>query len=145
MAVQRVRPYVQFNFVAEIDGIGDAGFSEVSGLDARVDVIEYRAGNAAGNESQLLPGRVHYGPVTLRRGLAGSTALWQWFELVRNGDPNSRRAVAIRLRDEQHQDVMVWTLHHAWPMKYESGPFNARGTDVAIEELVLACERIEAE
>ena len=30
-------------------------------------------------------------------------------------------------------------------MKYVAGPFNAKGTDVAMEELTLAYERLELE
>jgi hypothetical protein len=33
----------------------------------------------------------------------------------------------------------------AWPVKYSFGELNAKGTDVAIEELVLAYERLEME
>jgi phage tail-like protein len=41
--------------------------------------------------------------------------------------------------------VFTWKLLHAWPVKYSFGDLNAKGTDVAIEELVLAYERLEIE
>ena len=37
-------PHGNFNFRVEIDGITVAEFSEVSGLGASIDVIEYRTG-----------------------------------------------------------------------------------------------------
>ena len=40
---------------------------------------------------------------------------------------------------------MTWKLLRARPIKHTSGPLNAKGTDVAMEELVLAYERLELE
>jgi len=36
-------------------------------------------------------------------------------------------------------------LENARPIRYVSGPFNAKGSDVALEELTLAYERLEIE
>ena len=38
---------------------------------------------------------------------------------------------------------MQWKLIGARPMKYTGPSLNGKGTDLAIEELVLAAERIE--
>jgi hypothetical protein len=40
---------------------------------------------------------------------------------------------------------MIWKLLRARIVKYTTGPLNARGTDVAMEELTLAYERLEIE
>ena len=40
---------------------------------------------------------------------------------------------------------MAWQLRRARIVRYVSGPLNARGTDVAMEELTLAYERLEQE
>jgi hypothetical protein len=54
--------------------------------------------------------------------------------------------VTISLKNEDHtQDVQVWKLLRARIIKHTSGPLNAKGTDVAMEELVLAYERLEME
>ena len=45
MAVTRNNPYSGFNFLVEIDGLVDAGFSEISGLGHEIAVIEYREGS----------------------------------------------------------------------------------------------------
>ena len=45
MAVgDRVDPYAQFNFTIELDGQDRGGFTEVGGLTAESDIIEYREG-----------------------------------------------------------------------------------------------------
>ena len=41
---KRVDPYRNFNFLVEIDGITQAGFSDCSGFGASTDPIEYREG-----------------------------------------------------------------------------------------------------
>jgi hypothetical protein len=41
--------------------------------------------------------------------------------------------------------VQTWKLLRARIVKHTTGPFNAKGSDVAVEELVLAYERLEME
>ena len=150
MAVIRDRPYVQFNFLVDIgDGNTEgaqAGFQEVSGLSSDVVVTEYRNGNAKENSVMKLTGLNRVSDVTLKRGLMGSLGLYEWFNDIRNGNPKALRTVTIRLMTEDHSDVvMTWKLLRARIIKHTSGPFNAKGTDVAMEEMVLACERLEME
>ena len=52
----------------------------------------------------------------------------------------------IQLQNEDHTAiVMTWKLLRARIIKHTSGPLNAKGTDVAMEELTLAYERLELE
>ena len=72
MAVQRERPYAQFNFLVDL-GTGDtdgpqAGFQECSAIGMSVDVIEYRNGNDRENNVRKLTGLARYPDVTLKRG-----------------------------------------------------------------------------
>ena len=83
--------------------------------------------------------------MTLKRGITGSLNLYKWFDQVRNGDTNALRTVTVTLMSEERTPVMTWKLLRARPVKYSVGPFNAKGTDVAIEEFVLAYERLEVE
>jgi phage tail-like protein len=84
--------------------------------------------------------------VTLKRGVIGSLGLYQWLDQIRNGDQKAVRTVRILLQNEDHSDVVVtWVLLRARIVKHTSGPFNAKGTDVAMEELTLAYERLEME
>jgi phage tail-like protein len=39
--------------------------------------------------------------------------------------------------------VQSWKLMRARIVKYVSGPLNAKGNDVAVEEITLAYERLE--
>lgn len=149
MAVQRERPYVQFNFLVDLgDGVTEgpqAGFQEVSGIGMEVTVAEYRNGNSKENSVMKVTGLNKSTDVTLKRGVIGSLNLYTWLDQIRNGDQKAIRTVNIQLQDESHSEtpVQTWTLKRARIIKHTSGPMNAKGTDVAMEELVLAYERLE--
>lgn len=150
MAVLRERPYAQFNFLVDL-GTGDtagpdAGFQECSSITMSVDVIEYRNGNDKENNPRKLTGLPKVSDVTLKRGIIGSLNLYQWLDQIRNGDAAGFRNVVIHLQSEDHTaTVMTWKLVRARIIKHTSGPLNARGTDVAMEEMTLAYERLELE
>jgi phage tail-like protein len=149
MAVLRDRPYAQFNFLIDL-GTGDtdgprAGFQECSQIGMSVDVIEYRNGNEKANDVRKLTGLARYPDVTLRRGIIGSLDLYEWLDQIRNGDSGALRNVTIQLLNEEREVVQTWRLRNARIVKHVSGPLNAQGCDVAIEELTLAYERLELE
>ncbi|MFN6133341.1 MAG: phage tail protein [Synechococcaceae cyanobacterium] len=150
MAVTRERPYVQFNFLVDLgDGNTegpDAGFQEISGIGMEVTVAEYRTGNSRENSVMKITGMNKSSDVTMKRGVIGSLNLYKWLHQIRNGDANALRTVTISLQSEDHsQAVLTWKLLRARIIKHTSGPLNAKGTDVAMEELVLAYERLEME
>ncbi len=150
MAVLRDRPYPQFNFLVDLgDGNTEgpqAGFQEVSGLGMEVSVTEYRNGNSKENSVMKITGLNRVGDVTLKRGVIGSLNLYQWLDQIRNGDQGALRTVTVHLQNEDHTAIVqTWKLLRARIIKHTSGPFNARGTDVAMEEMVLAYERLEME
>jgi phage tail-like protein len=150
MAELRDRPYVQFNFLVDLgNGVTDgpeAGFQEVSGVGMEVTVSEYRTGNSRENSVMKITGLNKSTDVTLKRGVIGSLSLYSWLDQIRNGDQNALRTVTVQLQNEDHTKVVqTWKLLRARIIKHTSGPFNAKGTDVAMEELVLAYERLEME
>ncbi|MBZ4417850.1 phage tail protein [Myxococcus sp. RHSTA-1-4] len=150
MAVFRDRPYVQFNFLVDL-GTGttegpDAGFQEISNVGMEVTVAEYRNGNEKENSVRKITGLNKATDVTMKRGVIGSLSLYKWLDQLRNGDANALRTVTIQLQNEDHTAVVqTWKLLRARIIKHVSGPFNAKGTDVAIEELTIAYERLEME
>jgi phage tail-like protein len=150
MATMRDRPYTQFNFSVDLgDGNAEgprAGFQEMNEIGTELAVIEYRNGNSRDNSPIKLTGLSKASNVTLKRGVIGSLDLYQWLDQIRNGDQIALRTVTVRLMNEDHSAVVqTWKLLRARIIKHTSGPFNAKGNDVAMEEIVLACERIELE
>ena len=53
-------PFVSGNFLVEIEGIAATSFSEVSGLDTSIEVVDYRSGDAKLYTEQKLPGLRKY-------------------------------------------------------------------------------------
>lgn len=148
MAKFRERPYVQFNFLVDLgNGVTDvpqAGFQEISGVGMEVTVSEYRAGNSPENSVMKISGLNKATDVTMKRGVIGSLDLYEWLDQIRNGDQKALRTITIQLQNEDHSDVVqTWKLSRARITKYTAGPFNAKGTDVAIEELTVGCERLD--
>jgi phage tail-like protein len=145
MAVERERPYVQFNFEVELGDI-QAGFQECSNIGMEVTVAEYRTGDMKENTVQKITGMNKSTDVTLKRGVMGKLDLYRWLHEIRNGNQRAFRTVLIHMKSEDHsQVVLTWKLHRARIIKHVSGPLNAKGTDVAMEELTLAYERLEME
>ena len=151
MAVQRDNPYMSFNFLVDL-GTGDtdsvqAGFQEVSGLNMEINLAEYRNGNERSNHVRKIIGLHTVSDLTLKRGVVGTTDLWEWIKQARDGDQAAARNVTIQMMDESRSDVvMTWRLTNARPMRYTAPTLSAQaGTDVAIEELVLSIEALDIE
>ena len=136
----RTDPYKNFKFRVEIDGLASSGFSECIGLESEVGCIEYREG--ADHITRKLPGLHKVGDITLKRGVTKSAELYEWHKKIVDGVPD-RRSGTIVLMDDDGSDVVRWRFVDGFPRKYEGPNFNAKGNEVAIETLVICCERIE--
>ena len=136
----RIDPYLNFNFLVEIDGITRAAFHEVSGLDSTVDVIEHREGGD-NTTPRKLPGMTKHSNIVLKWGMTDDQELYQWHRDVVNGTVQ-RRNGSIVLLDRRGQEVARWNFFKAWPAKWTGPSLTAEGTDVSIEQLELANEGV---
>lgn len=137
----RVDPYRGARFLVEIDGIAQAGFQEVSGLDVTTEAVDYREGNEP-SFVRKLPGLTKYANITLKRGITDSDELWKWHQSVVNGNP-VRRNGSIVLLDDTGRERLRWNFFRAWPSKWTGPAFNATSSAVAIETLELTPEEME--
>ena len=137
----RVDPYRNFNFLVEIDGITEAGFSDVTGFDITVEPIEYREGGQV-TSARKIPGMAKYGNITLKRGITDSAELYERLRQVATG-VIERRNGSIILLDLEGQEKLRWNFFEAWPTKWDGPDFSAKGNEVAIETLELVVERVE--
>lgn len=133
-------PYKAFNFLVEIDGIAVAAFSEVSGLESEIAVIEYRVGSDFG--VRKLPGLTRYANIVLRRGITQDADLWNWHKSVVNGTAD-RRSGAIVLLDDERVPVVRWRFRDGWVCKYSGPDLHAQANEVAIETIEIAHEGLE--
>lgn len=137
---QRVDPYRGFNFLVEIDGITQAGFQEVSGLDTSTDAVDYREGTDP-NHVRKLTGLNKYTAITLKRGITDSDELWKWRLTAIDGKAE-RRNGSIVLLDEKGEEKLRWNFINAWPSKWTGPSFNSTSTSVAVEQLELTHEEV---
>ena len=151
MPIQRDDPYGAFNFQVEfpdidIDGATvRGGFSEVSGLHAEDETVEYRNANELSLAPRRLQGLVKYSDVTLKRGIIGDLTLWDWFKQSVQGQPQ-RVSGRIHLLDEARAGiVMTWRLREAWPIRFIAPSLNGKTSDIAVEQVVLAHGGVEIE
>ncbi|GGG77789.1 MULTISPECIES: phage tail protein [Paenibacillus] len=138
MPGDRVDPYRNFRFRVELEGLEQAGFSEVSGFEATLDVIEYREGNEV-TTPRKLPGLVKYGNITLKWGTSESMELYEWLQECVEGTIE-RKTITIIALDEEGEDVATWQVIEAWPVKYSAPTFNGMGNEVAFELIEFAHE-----
>lgn len=148
-------PLTKMNFLVTVDNVdGIAAFTEVSGVEASVDVIEFRQGNAHSLSPVKLPGLVKHGNVTLKMGYTSDNAFKTWIQEcvseVRGEMPRSN--VSIELIDINGgapqsavtaiSGATVWVLTNAWVAKYNAPDLNSTANEVAIESVELAYEEL---
>ena len=137
-------PLGAFNFIVEIDGVTQGGFSECTGLDSETDVIEYRNGDEDITVRKL-PGLKKFSNVTLKRGFSTNLELWDWRQRVMAGDIE-RKNVSIVLYEEAGtqpaNERLRWNLQHAWPSKWTGAELKANANEIAIETIEFCHEGI---
>lgn len=148
-------PLTKMNFLVTVDNVsGTAAFTEVSGIEASVDVIEFRQGNANSLAPVKIPGLVKHGNVTLKFGYTLDSAFKTWIQEcvseVRGEMPRSN--VQIEMIDinggtpeQMVNDISgtrVWVLTNAWVSKYSAPDLNASASEVAIESVEIVYEEL---
>ena len=139
---KRNDPYGQFNFLIEIDGVVQGGFSEASGLTTDTNIIEYREGAEQHGTTRKLPGLIKYNNIVLKRGWTKDKALWAWRKKVIDGK-TQRNSGSIVLLDEARNEALRWNFREGWPTKWEGPALNAKTSEVAVETLEIAHEGLE--
>ena len=124
-----------------ISGITAGGFSEVSGLDAEVQPIDYRNGDED-FVPRKLPGIKKFPNIVLKRGIIGNLDLFKWLNTALQGSVD-RREGAIILRDEQRNEVMRWKFTRGWATKLSGPSLKGDGNAIAVESLEIAHESLE--
>ena len=137
------RPYKGAHFEVEIEGISSRGFSEVQLPELVTVPVEYREGTDPQLDAMRIAGRPQYGPARLRRGFRGAVDLYTWWRQAAEGEPDGKRSVLISLRNAKGLELFRWVLREAWPAKYTMPSLNAKGNEIAIEEVELLYDSVE--
>jgi phage tail-like protein len=131
-----------------------AAFNEVTGIEASVDVVEFRQGNAHSLAPVKIPGLVKHGNITLKMGYTIGNGFKKWIEecVSETRGAMPRKTVTIELLDirdgapnstyTETKGSILWVLKEAWVTKYSGPDLNASTSEVAIESVELAYEEL---
>lgn len=122
------------------------GFSEISGLEATMEPKAIKAGGHNYGAIQRA-GPVTFGTVIMKRGIIPQRHLWSWWSIFAGADgavnggwgAGSRCDVYVVML-KLGQPLLGWRLDNAMPVKFRVGDLNAKGGEVAVEELHLVHE-----
>jgi len=139
MSGQRKDPVLAFNFRVEIDGVFEAGFNEVTGLQAEIEVQEYREGGV-NDFMHKFAGSVKFpSNLVLKNGITDSVKLWTWYQEVMRGQ-FARKSLDVVLLDAAGDEKRRWKFKEAYPVKWNGPSLKATSSEVALESLELAHE-----
>ncbi|MBM2613994.1 phage tail protein [Actinoplanes sp. LDG1-06] len=114
---QLVDPFRSFNFLVELDGIAQAGFTECSGLESTTEVTEFRQGGE-NTHVRKLPGKTTFSDITLKWGMTGSMELWDWRQQIVTGQVVLKNGSVVVFDLANRTEVARWNFFRAWPTKY---------------------------
>ena len=119
----------------------DGAFAEVSGLDTERESVSIKEGGENQFTHQV-PGRIKPGKLSMKRGLmAHESAMFVWCRDALESDFGTiiqPRDMMVSLLDQAGEELVVWYVARAWPVKWSVAPFNAQENKVAMETLEFA-------
>ncbi|HOA24212.1 MAG TPA: phage tail protein [Aggregatilineales bacterium] len=134
-------PFLNFNFLVELDGITRAAFQECTLADATTEVVEYREGGEI-TTTRKLPGMTKYGNITLKWGMTDDTELYDWHRQTVQGNLE-RKNGSIILLNRLGEEVARWNFVRAWITKYDAPDMNASQSAIAVEMVEIVHEGME--
>jgi phage tail-like protein len=136
MGFNRTDPLQGFRFKVEIQGLIVGGFAEASGFSVETQMEEIREGGVNFFVHRI-PKETRYQNLVLKRGLALSTELSDWYTNVVNGTVK-RQNVNVVLLDTSGNETWCMSFRDAYPVKWIGSEFKADSAAIAIETLELA-------
>jgi phage tail-like protein len=122
----------------------DVRFQTVTGLDTTLDTESVKEGGENRFE-HVIPTRRKYSPLVLKRGLLkpADSGLTRWLKQAFDDEEVVPiQIVTIKLLNEEHKPLMLWTINNVWPRSWKIGELNAEQGAVLLETLELNYNRL---
>jgi len=133
-------PLPRFHYQVDWGGV-KISFTEVTGMDQQVEVIEYRHSDSKDFSKIKMPGMRKFSNITLKRGkFEGDFDYNNWLDSIANDRTGQRRDVVVRLMNEKHEPVAVWKAARCFPVKVTAPDLKSDANEVAIESMEIAHE-----
>jgi len=145
--VESLYQTVNFHFKVEFtlnEEDVDVRFQSVSGLDVSLETEQVKEGGENRFE-HVVPVRRKCSPLILKRGLLKPSAsgLTRWLQKAFDDEEvEPISTVVIKLLNEEHKPLMLWTINNVWPRSWKIGELNAENGAVLIETLELNYNRL---
>jgi phage tail-like protein len=137
-------PLLGHQFGVEVQGRVTGYFTEVAGLGSEHELIEHKVTDDRGNDMiQMLPGRLKWQPITLKRGITRVTDVWDWRKMVEDGNVDGARSNGtITMFNQNLEAVARWEFVNAWPSKVTGPQLQSDSNSFGIEEMTIVHEGI---
>lgn len=122
----------------------DVRFQSVTGLDTTLETESIKEGGENRFE-HVVPTRRKYSPLILKRGLLkpSNSGLTRWLKKAFDDEEvEPIQVVTIKLLNEEHKPLMLWTINNVWPRSWKIGELNAEQGAVLLETLELNYNRL---
>jgi len=131
-------------------------FSEINGLDSRIELEDYQQGGDNATPRRFFQ-HGSYPELVLKRGMTFDTSIADWYYQVKAGararirkdgivllmDRGGPNVTGLGLPGLDRVPVAGWIFHRAIPKRIVGPTLNAKGNEIAIETLELAHEGLD--
>jgi phage tail-like protein len=133
-------PLPRFHFQVDWGG-AKISFTEITGLDMQVELIEYRHSDSKDFNKIKMPGMRKFSNIVLKRGKFERDFDYNaWLDEIANERSATRRDVVIRLLNEKHEPVAAWSATRCFPVKVTAPDLKSDANEIAVESIEIAHE-----
>ena len=140
--------YGSYHFLLEIQGVINdnrvivGGFKSVSGMDSETEIIEFKQGNDMIVRKK--PGRTTYSNIVLERGYTATDDLFSGVRTSRMERLTGAPARSSSSTRTARQEVARYNFYEGWPCKWNAPDMDGDSSEMAIEKIELAIEKVGA-
>jgi phage tail-like protein len=136
-------PLPRFHFQVDWGGT-KISFTEITGLDMQVELIEYRHSDSKDFNKIKMPGMRKFSNIVMKRGKFEQDFDYnKWLDEIANERSGARRDVVIRLLNEKHEPVAAWSAARCFPVKVTAPDLKSDANETAIESIEIAHEGLK--
>jgi phage tail-like protein len=137
-------PLVSFQYKIDVGGTITGYFTECSGLGSETELVEHKIQEGGVDIIQMLPGRLKWEQIKLKRGITDQLDFWDWRKLVEDGKmSDARMNGSVFMLDQEGTEIAQWDFENGWPVKVSGPDLKADSNAFGVEEISIVHEGIK--
>ncbi len=137
-------PLVSFQYKIDVGGVITGYFTECSGLGSETELVQHKIQQGNVDIIQMLPGRLKWDHIKLKRGITDQLDFWDWRKMVEGGDmEGARMNGSVFMLGQEGEEIAQWNFENGWPMKVSGPDLKADSNAFGVEEITIVHEGIE--